>query len=182
MAMTFDAFGLRRLTTYLIRRRSDRIADRARQFTAPLASGGCALENRHVSAAAMHTRSPVRVCAVERRRFPVGVSLTRQPLQPEATGAVMASAQGNILSAAAAHSLCPHRVTLSRRASGPRWQNLLRLRTRARCGAALDGRPHHPGDRCSPTTGRHGGQPWLPTRAKSGHQTNCPANHDSTEL
>jgi hypothetical protein len=29
------------------------------------------------------------VCAVERRRFPVGVSPTRQPLQPEATGAVM---------------------------------------------------------------------------------------------
>jgi integrase len=31
----------------------------------------------------------LRVCAVERRRFPVGVSPTRQPLQPEATGAVM---------------------------------------------------------------------------------------------
>ena len=30
-----------------------------------------------------------RVCAVERRRFPVGVSPTRHPLQPEATGAVM---------------------------------------------------------------------------------------------
>ena len=28
-------------------------------------------------------------CAVERRRFPVGVSPTRQPLQPEATGAAM---------------------------------------------------------------------------------------------
>jgi hypothetical protein len=28
-------------------------------------------------------------CAVERRRFPVGGSPTRQPLQPEATGAVM---------------------------------------------------------------------------------------------
>ena len=28
-------------------------------------------------------------CAVERRRFPVGASPTRQPLQPEATGAVM---------------------------------------------------------------------------------------------
>ena len=48
MATTFDAFGLQRLTTYLIRRRSDQIAGRARQFTAPLASGGCALENRHV--------------------------------------------------------------------------------------------------------------------------------------
>ena len=32
---------------------------------------------------------PLRVCAVTRRRFPVGASPTRQPLQPEATGAVM---------------------------------------------------------------------------------------------
>ena len=30
-----------------------------------------------------------RVCAVERRRFPVGARPIRQPLQPEATGAVM---------------------------------------------------------------------------------------------
>src|SRR5450756_2665582 len=29
------------------------------------------------------------VCAVKRRRFPVGASPTRQPLQPEAIGAVM---------------------------------------------------------------------------------------------
>jgi hypothetical protein len=28
-------------------------------------------------------------CAVKRRRFPVGARPTRQPLQPEATGAVM---------------------------------------------------------------------------------------------
>src|SRR6476659_9988819 len=32
---------------------------------------------------------PIWVCAVTRRRFPVGASPTRQPLQPEATGAVM---------------------------------------------------------------------------------------------
>src|SRR5439155_26970529 len=32
---------------------------------------------------------PSWVCAVQRRRFPVGASPTRQPLQPEATGAVM---------------------------------------------------------------------------------------------
>jgi hypothetical protein len=32
---------------------------------------------------------PLRVCAVTRRRFPVGANPTRQPLQPEATGAVM---------------------------------------------------------------------------------------------
>ena len=31
----------------------------------------------------------VLACAVERRRFPVGASPTRQPLQPEAIGAVM---------------------------------------------------------------------------------------------
>jgi hypothetical protein len=31
----------------------------------------------------------VWVCAVERRRFPVGVRPTRQLLQPEATGAAM---------------------------------------------------------------------------------------------
>jgi hypothetical protein len=30
---------------------------------------------------------PLCVCAVTRRRFPVGASPTRQPLQPEATGA-----------------------------------------------------------------------------------------------
>jgi hypothetical protein len=29
---------------------------------------------------------PLYVCAVTRRRFPVGASPTRQPLQPEATG------------------------------------------------------------------------------------------------
>jgi len=34
-------------------------------------------------------KCPQRVCAVKRRRFPVGASPTRQPLQPEATGAVM---------------------------------------------------------------------------------------------
>src|SRR6476646_411057 len=32
---------------------------------------------------------PGWVCAVQRRRFPVGASPTRQPLQPEAIGAVM---------------------------------------------------------------------------------------------
>src|ERR1700737_4222129 len=35
------------------------------------------------------SEGPLRVCAVTRRRFPVGASPTRQPLQPEATGAVM---------------------------------------------------------------------------------------------
>jgi transcriptional regulator with XRE-family HTH domain len=35
------------------------------------------------------TRLPLLACAVTRRRFPVGASPTRQPLQPEAIGAVM---------------------------------------------------------------------------------------------
>jgi hypothetical protein len=35
----------------------------------------------------------LRVCAVTRRRFPVGASPTRQPLQPEATGAGMRRSQ-----------------------------------------------------------------------------------------
>src|SRR3977135_706606 len=40
-----------------------------------------------ISPAAMNRRWPLRVCAVIRRRFPVGASPTRQTLQPEATGA-----------------------------------------------------------------------------------------------
>src|SRR6202035_5575654 len=44
-------------------------------------------QNRDGNAAV--TESLLWVCAVERRRFPVGVSPTRQPLQPEATGAAM---------------------------------------------------------------------------------------------
>src|SRR5712664_3344367 len=32
---------------------------------------------------------PVLACAVQRRRFPVGANPTRQPLEPEAIGAVM---------------------------------------------------------------------------------------------
>ena len=35
------------------------------------------------------SNSPTMACAVKRRRFPVGVSPTRQMLQPEATGAGM---------------------------------------------------------------------------------------------
>ena len=35
------------------------------------------------------TPRPLNVCAVTRRRFPVGASPTRRPLQPEASGAVM---------------------------------------------------------------------------------------------
>jgi len=37
----------------------------------------------------LHWMSLQVACAVKRRRFPVGASPTRQPLQPEATGAAM---------------------------------------------------------------------------------------------
>ena len=37
----------------------------------------------------MDSDCPLLACAVTRRRFPVGASPTRQPLQPEATGAAM---------------------------------------------------------------------------------------------
>jgi hypothetical protein len=37
----------------------------------------------------MSVENPLWGCAVKRRRFPLGVSPARQPLQPEATGAVM---------------------------------------------------------------------------------------------
>jgi len=38
---------------------------------------------------AIPNHCPHWVCAVRRRRFPVGVRPTRRPLQPEATGAAM---------------------------------------------------------------------------------------------
>src|ERR1700721_89514 len=45
-------------------------------------------KGRHLSSCKLE-RCPFLACAVKRRRFPVGASPTRQPLQPEATGAVM---------------------------------------------------------------------------------------------
>src|SRR6266700_5998348 len=48
-----------------------------------------ALRRHNVRSAVHVDRCPLRVCAVKRRRFPVGASPTRQPLQPEAIGAVM---------------------------------------------------------------------------------------------
>ena len=42
-----------------------------------------------VTVGAANHKCPTWVCAVTRRRFPVGASPTRQPLQPEAIGAVM---------------------------------------------------------------------------------------------
>src|SRR3979411_18167 len=48
-------------------------------------------QQRRVQSAtgASRRQRPLRACAVQRRRFPVGASPTRQPLQPEAIGAVM---------------------------------------------------------------------------------------------
>ena len=42
-----------------------------------------------VSGSRITVTARVCVCAVKRRRFPVGASPTRRPLQPEATGAGM---------------------------------------------------------------------------------------------
>ena len=51
----------------------------------------CTIERRYVRfRLRMETvECLLRVCAVKRRRFPVGASPTRRPLQPEATGAGM---------------------------------------------------------------------------------------------
>src|SRR3981189_3336416 len=48
-------------------------------------------QQRRVQSAtgASRRQRPLLACAVQRRRFPVGASPTRQPLQPEAIGAVM---------------------------------------------------------------------------------------------
>ena len=43
--------------------------------------------NCDIAGCPRHVR--LSMCAVRRRRFPVGASPTRQPLQPEAIGAVM---------------------------------------------------------------------------------------------
>src|SRR6266536_2841761 len=56
------------------------------QLTAPLAKELRSRQRDHYPSA---RGCPKRVCAVTRRRFPVGASPTRQPLQPEATGAAM---------------------------------------------------------------------------------------------
>jgi hypothetical protein len=63
----------------------------------------------------------------------------------------------------------------------PSWRGTLAL-YRRREGVALGRaedrlRPHHPGDGCSPVTGRQGGRPWLPSRATSRHGP--PFKHNS---
>jgi len=49
----------------------------------------CDLLPRGCDPIAAANRCRHRVCAVQRRRFPVGKSPTRQVLQPEATGATV---------------------------------------------------------------------------------------------
>ena len=48
-----------------------------------------AAEGDRLAMLLLRCMSPQLACAVKRRRFPVGARPTRQPLQPEATGAVM---------------------------------------------------------------------------------------------
>jgi hypothetical protein len=52
-------------------------------------SGRTGLPVMSVSDPGYCEQCPLRVCAVKRRRFPVGASPTRRRLQPEATGAAM---------------------------------------------------------------------------------------------
>jgi len=54
-----------------------------------ISAGAPFLRYRCILMLRWHIRRPVRVCAVTRRRSSAGASPTRQPLQPEATGAVM---------------------------------------------------------------------------------------------
>src|SRR3979411_1996424 len=46
-------------------------------------------DQKRESHSLLRTKRPLLACAVQRRRFPVGASPTRQSLQPEAIGAVM---------------------------------------------------------------------------------------------
>jgi len=70
---------------------------------------------------------------------------------------------------------CLLRVNFRHRASRPPRRDLLRYRTPTRptadlrqAVAAINGRPRHAGDRCSPVTGRQGGRPWCLQRAING--------------
>ena len=69
-------------------------SDRAVKISTFVSNGGSLLwPGRTLSAPLRRPHSNpgclLHVCAVTRRRFPVGASPTRQTLQPEATGAVM---------------------------------------------------------------------------------------------
>jgi hypothetical protein len=61
----------------------------AARIFASAPSGCCRSAHHGRSQASRAHERPLWVCAVTRRRFPVGASPTRQPLQPEATGAGM---------------------------------------------------------------------------------------------
>ena len=56
-------------------------------FTGANRSGAARVRN--LDARTRHLICLLMACAVKRRRFPVGARPTRQPLQPEAIGAVM---------------------------------------------------------------------------------------------
>ena len=55
----------------------------------PVQPGATGEASRRLPSTGGSPQRPLDVCAVRRRRFPVGASPTRRPLQPEATGAVM---------------------------------------------------------------------------------------------
>ena len=62
-----------------------------RQFDLALADAGSQrwVQGPIYASRAIGPQCPLRVCAVIRRRFPVGARPPRRTLQPEATGAVM---------------------------------------------------------------------------------------------
>src|SRR5258706_7652083 len=68
---------------------NDRAGPGAQQETSITASSLVVKSARLGSANLWAPHCPIWVCAVRRRRFPVGARPTRQRLQPEATGAAM---------------------------------------------------------------------------------------------
>ena len=71
-------------------RRGDRgLQDRSLSATAGVRPQDAAPPRRTTKRDSHEIPFSLRVCAVKRRRFPVGASPTRRPLQPEATGAGM---------------------------------------------------------------------------------------------
>src|SRR5882757_11225754 len=79
------------------------------------------------------SQSPVRVCAVTRRRFPVGANPTRQPLQPEAIGAVMEVTKW------LKPSISVSRIGDSASVNASRTLTICRFRVKGGCGWQADG-------------------------------------------
>jgi len=73
------------------------------------------------------------VCAVTRRRFPVGANPTRQPLQPEAIGAVMEVTKW------LKPSISVSRIGDSASVNASRTLTICRFRVKGGCGWQADG-------------------------------------------